>query len=60
MSDINYTEFMNRVQVRLSSYSEEILREILYEWAKHTPSNKRVEFLNKFDLNIIYFFLMNR
>jgi len=47
MSDINYKEFMDRVQKRINSYSIENLREIIYQWAKQIPSKERNEFLLK-------------
>ncbi len=47
MPEISFKEFMDQVKEQLEGYSVEILRDILYEWARDTHPNERVIFLQK-------------
>ncbi len=42
---LNFKEFLERVEKKLKTYSPDILREIIMDWAKKTPPAKRIEFL---------------
>ncbi len=46
-SDLSFREFIERVESRVDGYSIETLREIVLDWAKHTPPEKRHAFLDK-------------
>lgn len=47
MPEISFKEFMDQVKEQLEGHSAEILRDILYEWAKDTPPKERFVFLQK-------------
>ncbi|OPX83618.1 MAG: hypothetical protein A4E53_04566 [Pelotomaculum sp. PtaB.Bin104] len=44
-NNINFREFMRKVEKQLKNYSSDTLREIIITWAKKTPQAKRQEFL---------------
>ncbi|MDP2181785.1 MAG: hypothetical protein Q8K99_04355, partial [Actinomycetota bacterium] len=45
--NLSFREFIERVESRVDGYSIETLREIVLDWAKHTPPKKRHDFLDK-------------